>query len=146
MPKTATLILPLIALVLITSNCGSPECKTSNNIFATYSPDTKVYKDELVNQLTKTDQSKLTYWMSAYWSEPSTSPGVTEHIRVHLKGEDLCADMILDIKDSRKGIENVLKNKMLGYKGAEFKGLKFDTYQDSSKTEFIFREVSGIRD
>lgn len=132
--------------LLIFNSCKSPECKSTNDVFNKYSPDKKEYKDELIRVLSDIDKSKLSYWMGAYWTESYKTGNWTEHIRVHIKGDGLCADMILTIGESRKGIENVLKTKSLGYKGAELEDLKFDIHQDSSMTEFVFREISGIRD
>ncbi len=41
-------------------SCDRPECKNENPIFKTNEPNSKKYKDELVNQLNGIDQSELT--------------------------------------------------------------------------------------
>ena len=69
-----------------------------------------------------------------------------QSILVHIQGDGLCAKILLDVKNSQRGIEGILKNKGAGYQGAELEDLKFDIEQDSLSTEFIFREISGIID
>ena len=97
-------------------------------------------------QLDKADKAKLVYTLNAHWKKFENEEIASEYFLVHVTGEDLCADMVLDIKDSRKGIEDVLQKSMLGYKGAELEGLQYDVIRDNNKTIFVFREVIGIND
>jgi len=116
-------------------------CKNTNPNFDNYSPDTKEYKDELVKQLATVDKSKLTYWMDTYKEDNNS-----QTILAHIQGDGLCAKILLVVNESDKGIEGILKNKGLGYGGAELEDLKFDIKQDRTSTEFVFQEISGIVD
>lgn len=127
-------------LLLIVS-CDRPECNNTNPIFNKYSPETKIYKDELVKELKKVENSKLTYWMDSY-QEINNS----KFIYVHIQGDGLCAKIMLTIDSSEIGIEEMLEKKGLTYSGAELENLKFDIKKDNKSTAFIFREVSGIID
>lgn len=131
----------VLAILLLFVSCDRPKCKNTNVIFDQYSPETKEYKDELVKQLSKRDKSKLTYWLDAYQEKNGS-----KYIQVSIQDNTLCAKIILEIKDSQKGIEGIIKNKGAGYIGAELINLEFKTFQDSSKTEFVFTEISLIVD
>lgn len=135
--KTISVFYILIFIV----SCDRPACKNENSIFDTYSPNQKEYKDELAIQLAKVDKSKLTYWLDTYKED-----GSKKYINAHIQGEGLCAQIVLTINGSEKGIEGILKNKGRGYTGAELENLKFNLKQDSQITEFVFQEVSRIVD
>src|SRR6478736_3741671 len=129
MTKNSIQILIVLFLLSAIVSCDRPACKNTNTIFDKYSPDTKEYKDELVNQLTLVDKSKLTYWMDTYLEENNS-----KFIYAYVQGNGLCAKIILAVNSSDKGIEGILKNKGLGYSGAELEGLKFDIKQNDTLT------------
>jgi hypothetical protein len=126
---------------ILTASCGRPECENTNEIFNKHAPESKEYQDELLKQLSQIDNSRLTYWMETYQENNSS-----EYISVNIQGNELCAKAILAIRDSKKGIERILKRNGEGYFGAELKGLKFTINQDGAKTEFVFQEVSNVID
>ena len=123
------------------ASCDRPVCENTNAVFNKYSPDSKEYKDELVKLLAKIDKSKLTYWVDTY-QEDKTS----KYIHAHIQGDGLCAKIILSVNNSQKGIDNILKNKGMGYSGAKLENLKFNIKKNGSSNEFVFQEVSGILD
>lgn len=141
MSHTKAIIPAVLLLLIFVTACDRPRCRNTNEIFDLYPPDAKEYKDELVRLLAGVDKSKLTYWMDTYQEESNA-----QSILVHIQGDGLCAKILLDVKNSQRGIEGILKNKGAGYQGAELEDLKFDIEQDSLSTEFIFREISGIID
>ena len=49
----------LVLLLICLISCDRPECNNENSIFETNEPNSKIYKDELVNQLNRIDKSKL---------------------------------------------------------------------------------------
>jgi hypothetical protein len=134
-------LITILFLLSIATSCDRPLCENTNPIFDKYSPETKEYKDELVNQLSQIDKSKLTYWMDTYQNKSNS-----EYMGVYIQGDGLCAKIVLVIKDSRKGIEDIIQHEGVSYVGAELEGLKFDITQDSVKTEFVFREVGNVVD
>ena len=141
MTKISTFILTIFVLTILVTGCDRPTCKNTNPVFDKYSPDAKEYKDELVKQLATVDKSKLTYWMDTYQADNNS-----QYINAHIQGDGLCAKIVLTINSSDKGIEGIIKTKGMGYRGAELEDLKFDIKQDSTSTEFIFQEISGIVD
>jgi hypothetical protein len=139
--KNTLTFLPTICALLLLTGCDRPACNNKNPVFDQYSPDSKEYKDELVKQLGTVDQSKLTFWMD--WYEEKNK---RVFIHTYVQGDGLCARMVLSVKDSDEGIEGLIKNKGLGYRGAGLEDLKFHIRQDSAQTEFVFNEISGILD
>ena len=141
MTKTSIFILTIFGLLIFATSCNRTMCKNTNPNFDNYSPDTKEYKDELVKQLATVDKSKLTYWMDTYKEDNNS-----QTILAHIQGDGLCAKILLVVNESDKGIEGIIKNKGMGYGGAELEDLKFDIKQDRTSTEFVFQEISGIVD
>lgn len=126
--------------------CKNAVCKSENPIFNSVSPDQQAYKLALAEALNKSNPDELSFRMDAYWHLSMPNKATQDFIRLHVQGDDLCADMILEISDSQKGIEDVLKKQMMGYKGAMLEGLKYETKKDSSGITFVFKEVSHIND
>ena len=126
-------------LVFITS-CDRPVCKNTNPVFDKFSPETKEYKDELVKQLKRVDNSKLTYWLDKY-QEADTQ----EFLYIFIQGDGLCAKGVVTVKQWNK-LEGIKRTKGKGYVGAKLKNLKLDIYQDSANTELIYRDVDRIID
>ncbi|MES2411448.1 MAG: hypothetical protein V4535_08400 [Bacteroidota bacterium] len=133
----------ILALCLLSFNvsCDRPNCKNNNPIFDKYAPNEKEYKAELVEQLAKTDESKLTYWMDTYREENNT-----KYMEVYVQGEGLCAKMVLTVNDSEKGIEGIIRTKGISYGGAELEGLKFDIMETPEGKIFVYRSLNYIID
>jgi hypothetical protein len=135
----------LLILLLFTSflgfiSCDRPNCKNSNPTFENNSPDSKVYKDELVRQLNNIDKTKLTYWLQKYDEKNGQ-----ESLYFHIQDDKLCAILHLTINDWNK-LEDVRERKGIGRRGAEFTNLKFETIKDSVSTEFIYKTFDKIID
>ena len=94
-----------------------------------------------MKQLAKVNKSKLTYWMDTYQKDNNS-----QYIHAHIQGDELCAKIVLVVNGSDKGIEGIIKNKGMGYSGAELEDLKFDIKQDSTSTKFVFQSISDIGD
>jgi len=73
-PMTKNLIKALTVFYLLTFivSCDRPACNNTNSIFDKYSPETKIYKDELVKQLSNIDKSRLSYWMDSYQEDKNS--------------------------------------------------------------------------
>jgi hypothetical protein len=134
-------IITAFIFLIFNISCDKPYYKNRNMIFDKFAPETKEYKDELIKQLEKADKTKLTYWLESY-NENDTS----QSINVKIQGDSLCALIVLKITSSKKGIEGIIKNKGKGYIGAELINLKFEMEKDNTLTEFIFEEISEIKD
>ena len=135
----------LITLLLFISflgfiSCDRPDCGNNDPTFENNSPDSKVYKNELVKQLNNIDQSKLTYWLQKYDEQNGK-----ESLYFHIQGDGLCAILHLTINDWNK-LENVRERKGVGRRGAEFTNLKFEIIKDSVSTEFIYKTFDRIID
>ena len=127
------LVYPIsVLLLLCLISCDRPECKNENPIFEVYEPNSKKYKDELVNQLNRIDKSKLTYWLQKYDEQNGK-----ETLYFNIQGDGLCAILHLTIKNWNK-LEDVREKKGVGRRGAEFTNLKFQINQDSISTDFIY--------
>lgn len=130
----------LIVLIIGLVSCDRPECVNENPIFENNQPNSKKYKDELVNQLDQIDPSELTYWLQKY----DDQDGV-ESLYFHIQGDGLCAILHLTVNDWNK-LENVRERKGVGRRGAEFTNLKFNIIQDSLSTDFVYVSYDRLID
>jgi hypothetical protein len=130
-----------LILLLGFVSCDRPECNNENPIFENNIPDSKIYKDELINQLNKIDQSKLTYWLQKYDDQNGK-----ESLYFHIQGDGLCAILNLTIYNDWNKLENVRERKGIGRRGAEFTNLKFEIIKDSLSTEFVYKTFDRIID
>ena len=130
-----------LILLLGFVSCDRPDCNNENPIFENNIPDSKIYKDELVNQLNKIDQSKLTYWLQKYDDQNGK-----ESLYFHIQGDGLCAILNLTIYNDWNKLENVRERKGIGRRGAEFTNLKFEIIKDSLSTEFVYKTFDRIID
>ena len=128
----------IICLSLI--SCDRPSCDNNNLIFENYSPNSRIYKDELVEQLSEVDNKKLTYWLQKYEEQNGV-----ESLYFHIQGDNLCAILHLNIDDWGK-LENIRKRKGVGRRGAEFTNLKFEIIKDSVSTKFIYKTYDRLID
>jgi hypothetical protein len=56
----------LLLVLLIQISCDRPKCTNNNLVFEENTPDSNIYKDELINQLSLIDKTELTYWLQDY--------------------------------------------------------------------------------
>lgn len=141
MEKYYIKLITIFCFSIIIISCDRPTCKNTNPVFDKFLPDRQEYKDELGKELGKIDKTKLKYWMDSYREFDNS-----QFIYANIQGNGLCAKIVLKIETSTDGIEGILKNKGEGYIGAELENLKFDIKKDNGKTEFVFKEISGIVD
>jgi hypothetical protein len=123
--------------VVLLSAGARPECHNTNPVFDQHSPYSKIYKDELIAQLTTVSKEDVRYWIDTY-------EGLDGEVFIHLfvQGGDLCAKAVLTIPPEREKKLHAKKGNWkhgYGSRGAEVIGLKYDVVQTSEKTELIFR-------
>ncbi len=137
--KKLNLLFGIISFLGLIS-CDRPKCDNNNLFFENYLPDSKIYKDELVKQLNKIDNEKLTYWLQKYEEQNGE-----ESLYFHIQGDGLCAILHLNMDDWGK-LENIRKRKGVGRRGAEFTNLKFEIIKDSVSTKFIYKTFDRLID
>jgi len=133
------ILTPLFVLFFVIS-CKSPQCKNKNVVFDKFGPSSRDYKEELIKQLGAVDHSKINFLFHECFSTNGKN-----YLIFFVRSDSLCANAILLIR-SWTGIENIEKTKGKGYRGAEFKNLKFDIYRDSLQTELVFKSADKIFD
>ena len=135
------LVFTILALSLICFiSCDRPHCTNENLIFETFEPNSKKYKDELVAQLNSVDSSQLTYWLQKYDNQNGK-----ETLYFNIQGDGLCAVLHLSVNHWNK-LEHIRDRKGIGRRGAEFTNLKFQIYQDSSSTDFVYISYDRLID
>ena len=135
------LVCTILALSLICFiSCDRPHCINENLIFETFEPNSKKYKDELVAQLNSVDSSQLTYWLKKYDNQNGK-----ETLYFNIQGDGLCAILHLSVNHWNK-LEHIRDRKGIGRRGAEFTNLKFQIYQDSSSTDFVYISYDRLID
>ncbi|MCA0153323.1 hypothetical protein [Winogradskyella vincentii] len=133
--------LPLYLLFLLVHlSCDRPKCTNNNPVFEENTADSKIYKDELVKQLSLVDQTQLTYWLQDY-----ENVNGDEYLYFYIQGDGLCASLHLKMEHWQK-LENVRDKKGSGRFNAEFTNLKFDIKQDSTSTQFVYNTFDRIID
>ncbi len=142
--KIFYLLASCFLLVVLISCNNRPDCTNSNEIFNKYSPGDRVYKNELVRQLSLVDNSKLKYWIQEYAEIEGEN-----FIYFYIQGDGLCAIIEININTEKIKKEIELthngippKHMTIGstHRGIEFMNLEFDIKQDSLLTEFIYRD------
>ena len=135
------LVCTILALSLICFiSCDRPRCNNKNLIFETFEPNSKKYKDELVAQLNSVDSSQLAYWLQKYDNQNGK-----ETLYFNIQGDGLCAVLHLSVNHWNK-LEHIRDRKGIGRRGAEFTNLKFQIYQDSSSTHFVYISYDRLID
>lgn len=138
--KTRFASLYLLVILLTLTCCDRPDCRSDNVIFQNHPPESQLYKTELARQIQNHEFTDITYWFKKY----EVSKG-EEHLYFYIQGAGICA--VLDLEsDQWQGMEQILKNKGISYRGAQFTGLKFEIVQDSLETKFFYKSHESIID
>lgn len=140
MLKYKSVSLSIVLSLFLMMSCDRPVCESDNDIFNTYEPNTKIYKDELVAQLNTIDNSQLRYWLKSYNNDNGE-----ETLYFNIQGDNLCAILHLTMAHWNK-LERVREKKGVGRRGAEFTNLTFEIYQDSLNTQFIYKNFDRLID
>lgn len=130
----------IFSLTLLIQGCNTSTCTNLNPIFEKYSPDSKEYKTELINQLNHEDRTRLTYWFHDY-----KKIGNRESLYFKVKGKYLCAIMVVNINGANT-LQDLRNKKGVTYRGAEFVNLKYEIIHDSTVTEFRLISYERIID
>lgn len=110
----------------------------SNPVFAKYKSESKEYKTELLNQLKKIDNSKLSFWFKEFKTDDET-------LIFNVQADSLCAIIQFKVKQWDK-LSELRTKKGISFGGAEFKNIKYYTSQDSNNIEFILTDFDRIID
>lgn len=130
----------LFCFAVVTFACGRPECKNDNPVFEQYSPQSQVYKAELLKQFQTVDKSDLTYWFSEYVESEGEAL-----LYFNVQGKNLCAKIVLNVENWNK-LDLLRQKKGISFRGAEFRNLTYETRHDSLGIRFIYRDVDRIID
>ena len=68
-----------------------------------------------------------------------------ETLYFNIQGDGLCAILHLSVNHWNK-LEHIRERKGIGRRGAEFTNLKFQIYQDSSSTDFVYISYDRLID
>ena len=128
---------PITILFLITIffACDRPKCTNTNPVFEKCTPDNKEYKDELAKVMTRPGKETLRFWFDK--SQQNTEKEIYE---LFVQGDNVCAKIIVENKSNRKRLGDG------GYRGAELKGVKILTEQNSDGTNFVLEKIDRIID
>lgn len=132
--------LVLAGVLFFFISCDRPDCFNDNPVFDENSPDSKVYKDELINELKSVDQTKLKYWLRSYEEKYGQ-----EYLNFYVQGEGLCAVMEMNVKNW-DGLEDLRDKRGVSYRGAEFRGLSYEVKRTDYETQFIYKNHERIID
>lgn len=139
MTSKATMLILCAGLCLAVGSCNMPECRNTNPIFDNFAPDTQEYKNELAKQIKDIGIENLSYWHDKYVKKDDA-----EYIVVYIQGQNLCAKGEIQVDDWKK--ISGLRKDISGYSGAELEGLDFEIIQNSTETNFLFKDVDRIID
>ena len=132
----------LISVLLIAfSACDKAECESQNPIFIENNPTSIAYKEELVKEISRFKESELRYWLKKYVKE-----GDQEYLLVYVQGEDLCAVSQIEVNEWTGRLKHIQEKKGVSYRGAEFRGFKYNIEEYPDSIAFVFKELSSIID
>lgn len=139
MLKLARILLPIIAMFLALA-CDRPDCTNTNPVFDQNTPESKEYKDELINELKRADESEITYWLKSYEEKYGR-----EYLIFNVQGDGICAVMEINLT-KWDGLEDLREKKGVSYRGAQFTGLEYEVRRTDYETQFIFSGYERIID
>lgn len=139
MQTTLSIPFLLLAIFIFGNSCIRSDCKNSNPVFYKFTPATKEYKNELAKQMLRIGTENLSYRVDKYLKK-----GDKEFIVIHIQGGELCAKGEIQVYDWGK--IGGIRRERNGYRGAELKGLKIEIEQDSTGTNFIYKNIDRIID
>jgi hypothetical protein len=138
--KTYNLI-PAILLVILFVSCDRKSCETDNPIFLEYTYNDQQYKAELADQIEAIGQENLSYWLHDYIKED-----INEYLLFYVQNDSLCAEILMKM-EHWDNLEFIQKNKGVGSRNAEFRGLTFTINKsNANETEFIYKNIGRIID
>lgn len=135
----------------------TPECENKHAVFDEYTPYDNEYKQELAKLLQQ--DVDLHYWFQSY----SFHNG-EHHLLVHVKGENLCAQMDVISKGCNYSTPanrqpcGVIKAKGKGYQvpssketdkqqgGLQIRGFEYDIVEEDSTVNFYWKDYKQIVD
>lgn len=128
------------ALMLMLA-CDRPKCNNSNPVFEVNPPNSKIYKDKLLEQMDAEGKSNLTYWLKGYVERNGKT-----YLQFNVQGGNLCAVADVLVNEGDENTEGIARTKGMSYSGAEIKGLKFTVEKDSAHTELVYESLDHIID
>lgn len=122
-------------------SCDNADCVNDNPIFEQYSIESIEYQKELVRQLQESNPDDLKFWLEGY-----TETGGKNYLRLKIHGRTICA-VGLFLADGAYGVDQVLKNKGVGYSGARLLGVEY-SFMPSNESEkaLVLKNVRDIID
>lgn len=127
----------LALLLLLTgfASCSSYECENFNPVFESSAPTDAIYKSELAKQLSA--DSDFIWYFESY---AASADGERLYLRV--VGDRLCAIAEFEVVEENPKLDGIKKAKGGGYRGAEFRDLKYTIDGD----RLVFVDVGVIAD
>ena len=130
-------------LVCALQSCDRPECKNTNPVFDKYTPDQKIYKQELARLLNKVNRDELGYWIDKHAEKDGKIL-----MSIFIQGDGICARGIVDITNVPDG--DKLKTYQMstggGYRGAGLNGFKYRIDTTNDACTLIYEHVDKIVD
>jgi hypothetical protein len=122
-------------------SCDNTDCVNDNPIFEQYSIESIEYQKELVRQLQESNPDDLKFWLEGY-----TETGGKNYLRLKIHGRTICA-VGLFLADGTYRVDQVLKNKGVGYSGARLLGVEY-SFMPSNESEkaLVLKNVRDIID
>lgn len=127
--------------LLFIAGCDGPQCENTNPIFDQYTYDQLPYRTEVIRQLRDSSNQPITYWIQRYIH--SSIQDSNEYIVVHCKGQHLCADAMMLMKEWGD-MEYVKITNAGGYGGAGLIGLEYSI--DDNANTLIYKDIDHIYD
>ena len=122
-------------------SCDNADCINDNPIFEQYSIESIEYQKELVRQLQASNPDDLKFWLEGY-----AETGGKNYLRLKIHGRTICA-VGLFLADGAHGVDQVLKNKGVGYSGAKLLGVEYSFMPSTeSDKELVLKNVRDIID
>ena len=143
----------VVLLIFIFTSCENVgHCENQNPIFQQFEPNSKEYKNELIQKLESIGVNNVKFIITGCGNQEEFAevsrrePKCKDALYVRLEGNSLCAFATLLINKRDRHILDIFETESFGYRGAEIKGLRLEIINDSINPKLIYHGMDGIRD
>ena len=131
MKLTHLRIITSFFLIIFLYSCDRNACKSDNPIFVENDVRSKVYQNEVADQIEMIGIENLRFWLGNYF-ENKDQP----YFILYVQNDDLCAKAVVSINTENPKLKKLLETKGRGRFNAEFTdvNLEIESHPNGDKT------------
>ena len=134
-------VILFISFLLLFSSCKTSDCNSTNSIFKKYSPESKIYKNELARLLQSQSNKYISFNLVGYIKIEDK-----EYLQVSVQGINICAQTTILVTQWDAVLQGIKQNHGQGYSGAAMVGLKYNFIDTPNGAQMVYKGVNRIED